>query len=54
MIISRSSLLKKIHNRKYIHGMYIFGDADRHSTGFTDVTCHALDETYMSEMSLKY
>lgn len=44
----------KMHNRKYVHGMYISCDADRHSTGFTDVTCYALDETYMSEMSLKY
>lgn len=43
-----------MHNRKYVHCMCILGDADRHSTGFIDVTCHALDETYMSEMSLKY
>lgn len=34
--------------------MYIAGDADRHSTGFTDVTRHALDETHRCEMSLIY
>lgn len=42
-----------MHNRKYVRGMYISGDANRHSTGFTKVTCHALDETQICEMSLK-
>lgn len=32
--------------------MDIAGYANRHSTGFVNVTCQTLDETQMGEMSL--